>query len=191
MRPDAKIEYRGLDSLIESEEFFAGIIRVYDHIDEFVTRHVDEAVVYHLQHRSKEVTVIFGGDSGDPYSAFAIYDSLRWSVKNGLHVLGICSGLICPAASMIALQGCSIRTATAHTRLLIEEPSKWVLIENNKLSDMEDQAAELKVITDAMLKILVPRCKKTEKEVQDFINRRARFLSASEALDFGLIDTIY
>jgi ATP-dependent protease ClpP protease subunit len=53
-----------------------------------------------------------------------------------------------------------------------------------------DSAKELQVLTDAVARILAERTGKAEEEIKEFVKRRERWMSADEALEFGLIDEV-
>jgi ATP-dependent protease ClpP protease subunit len=188
---DKQILFKSFEDYLNGRDIEDGIIRIYDDVGAYTPTEIDQKLYYMLTKKMSEATVFFHNcDTGTPYVCFGLYDIISGARKAELKIQGICSGQVCPSVSMIALQACSVRSITSNARILVEEPSKWIFVENSKMSEMEDRQQELKTLTDYVLRILAPRCKKSEEEILKFISRRTRYLGAKEALEFGIIDQI-
>jgi ATP-dependent Clp protease protease subunit len=187
---EEQLQLRGVGELLEAEEAISGTTRLADEIGDGAARELSQYIGYACRRGIKEITLIITSPGGGAYAAFAIYDAIRAAEAAGIPTKGVVEGYAASAASMIVLQACKRRLAMAHSRLHLHEVSQWIFMEKQKMSDVEDSAKEMKVLTDMMAEILSKRTGKTKEEIEEFIKRRERWMSAQEAKEFGLIDEV-
>ena len=141
----------------------------------------------YLSLESKDpIYIVLNSVGGEVYSGLLIFDTIRGLVNTGIEVYVEVRGL---AASMgtILVQAATERIATKHTRFLIHEISSWMY---GKTSEVEEHAQEVKKINKMLNEIIAERSGKTADEIQALIKKKDYWMSAEEALEFGLIDTV-
>jgi len=141
----------------------------------------------YLSLESKDpIYIILNSVGGEIYPGLLIYDTIRGLVNGGIEVRIEVRGL---AASMgtILVQAATERIATKHSRLLIHEVTTWTY---GKTSEVEDHAKEVKKVNRMLNEIIAERSGKTADEIQTLIKKKDYWMSAEEALEFGLIDTV-
>ena len=134
---------------------------------------------------SKPIYLYINSPGGSVTAGLAIYDTIQY-VKSD--VVTICVGL---AASMGAfLLGAGTkgkRLALPHSRIMIHQPLGGT--SQRQASDIEIEAREILRIKDMLNQSLADMCGQTlEKVTKD--TDRDYFLSAAEAMEYGLIDRV-
>lgn len=137
-----------------------------------------------------EVNLIINSGGGGAYYAFAIYDGLRNLATKGAKITARVEGFAASAAAMIVLQAADVRQARPHARFLLHEARRWIFWAVERTSDLKDEVKEMEAITEQIINILATRCGKKPSEVEAFIERKEIWMSASEALQWHLIDEI-
>ena len=134
---------------------------------------------------SKPIYLYINSPGGSVTAGLAIYDTMQY-VKSD--VVTICVGL---AASMGAfLLGAGTkgkRLALPHSRIMFHQPLGGT--SQRQASDIEIEAREILRIKDMLNQSLADMCGQTlEKVTKD--TDRDYFLSAAEAMEYGLIDRV-
>lgn len=164
-----------------------GIIRVPYSISEDTANRFRMEIDYIKSLGLTDITVYISSPGGNAYDAFSMYDSLKSFDGN---VTAVVNGLAASAAAMIVLQAANYRKATTNSRFLLHEVSRWVFIAKEKVSQLEDEVAEMKKIEQTVVNMLSEKCNKSDEEIRKLIQRREIWMSASEAKDWGLIDEV-
>ena len=164
-----------------------GVIRLTTELDDLsVSEFLDEFAYVLAQPRVERITLEIMCPGGECYAAFAAYDTILASPKP---VMGVVLGYAASIAAMLILQACGPRVAYPSARFLIHEIQE-VRFGISKLSSTEDNARELGVVQDKIIDVLAWRTEKSREAIKLAIERRECWLSAKEALEFGLIDSI-
>jgi len=149
-------------------------------------KEASQRLEYLAKENTEPIKVILNSIGGSVFDGMLVHDTIKSLVQKGIPVEVEARGL---AASMgcILLQAGSTRKATKHTRFLIHEVSTafW-----GKSSDFQDEAEELKKVNDMLKTIISDRSGKTPEEIEKVWHRKDVWMSAEEALNFGLIDEI-
>ncbi|MCX6739553.1 MAG: ATP-dependent Clp protease proteolytic subunit [Candidatus Parcubacteria bacterium] len=164
-------------------------INLFGFVDENMASNVRESLKFLKMKGSPPVRVNITSDGGFVRSGMGIHDQL-------LLYPGGAQGVVCEyvssAAIQLLLQGCMGRAATANTeffchycqgvmrtnaRILRKDKARMLMIE------------EFEKINDKMVRILMDRTMRSEKEIRRMLTRE-RSVSAEEAFEFGLIDQI-
>ena len=140
-----------------------------------------------LEH--KTITIEITSPGGDVYEAMAMYDAIQQCRARGVKVVGKVIGFAASCASMIVLQACERRQATASARLHLHEISRIVRGAEKK-SETEDDLQETKNLHKWGLALLAKRTGKTVEMLDKKISRHEVWFSADEAKEFGLIDEV-
>jgi ATP-dependent Clp protease protease subunit len=133
----------------------------------------------------KDIFVYINSPGGVVSSGLAIYDTMQFIKPN---VATTCVGM---AASMGALLLCAgepgKRAALANARVMIHQP--WGGVQG-QVSDIEIHAKELLALKKRLNDILVKHTKQPLEKIEKDTDRNF-FMSAEEAKDYGIIDTVY
>lgn len=188
--PGADHSPNDLSDRLEYEELSRGIIRINGVIEEFDTTDYMRKIAFVVNKGIKTVKFFITSPGGSVYHALALYDRLI-SLKNvGVKTEAYVEGLAASAASMIVLQGIQKRYATSNARFLIHEVRRFVMFAQERNTELLEQSKEMNTLTDIVYSILSKRMNKSKKQIHDMINIKEVWLSASEAVKIGLIDSI-
>ena len=130
------------------------------------------------------IYVYINSPGGDVYSGFAIHDMIRY-VSSPVFVIG--EGLVASAAALIYLSADKDkRLAFPHSTYLIHQPLSQM---KGVASDMAIQAEKMEELRNALDKLIADATGKSLDEVKKDTERDC-WLSASEALEYGIVDRI-
>lgn len=130
----------------------------------------------------KRISVYINSPGGVVTAGLAIYDTMR-QVK--CPVQTICVGQACSMGAIL-LAGGDERVALEHSRVMIHQPSGGV---QGKATDILITAREIEKIRRMSAQILARHTGRTEEEITRDIETD-RFMSAEEARQYGLVDTV-
>ncbi len=133
---------------------------------------------------SKDIQIYLNTPGGSVYAGLGIYDTMQYISPD---VATICTGI---AASMGAVLLCAgtegKRTALKHSRILIHQPMGGA---QGQASDIEITAREILKLKKELYEIIASHSKQDyEKIYQD--SDRDYWMTAKEALDYGMIDEV-
>jgi ATP-dependent Clp protease protease subunit len=132
----------------------------------------------------KEVTVYLNSPGGSITSGLAIYDTMQY-VRTPVSTvcLGMASSM---AAWLLAAGQKGVRRALPNSRIMIHQPLGGF---RGQATDIEIHAQEILFLRKRMNEILAAHTgQPVEKIKQD--TERDRFLSAQDALEYGIIDQV-
>jgi ATP-dependent Clp protease, protease subunit len=159
----------------------------------FLGQEVDDVIanviiaqILHLEARDpdKEIQLYINSPGGMAYAGMAIYDVMQ-------HVLPpvstICVGMGMSAAAMILCAGAAgKRLALPSSKIMIHQGSAGT---RGAPSDMEIQLREVLATTKRMAQIIAHHSGKPLEQVERDLDRDY-FMTAEEALEYGLIDEV-
>lgn len=132
----------------------------------------------------KDISIYINSPGGSVYAGYGIYDTMQYI---GSDVSTICTGVAASMASILLVAGTKgKRFALPHSRIMIHQPLGGM---QGQASDMEIAAREILKVKKELYTIL------SEHSGQSFetIERdrdRDYWLTAPEALDYGMIDRV-
>ena len=131
----------------------------------------------------KDLNLIIASYGGDVYSMLGTIDYFRsLPVKVNTHCFGACMS----AAAVILACGTGVRSMSKHSTVMIHEGSAF---EVGKTSDVVKGADHLKLLQKSICKILGEVTNKNKKFWED-ISHQDTYLTADDALEYGVIDKI-
>ncbi len=133
----------------------------------------------------KDIALYINSPGGSVYAGMAIYDTMQFIKPN---VSTICVGMAASMGAFLLAAGAKgKRYALPNSRIMIHQPSGG---SQGQASDIEIQAREILYLRDRINRILADRTGQTvEKIRQD--SDRDNFMSAEDAVSYGLIDKIF
>lgn len=133
----------------------------------------------------KDIQFYINSPGGVVSAGLAIYDTMQF-VKPAVSTM--CIGQACSAASLLLMAGAKgKRYALPNSRIMIHQPSGGA---QGQATDIEIHAREILYLRGRLNEIYAKHTGKTVEQVAHDMERD-RFMSAEEARDYGLIDTVY
>lgn len=133
----------------------------------------------------KDITMYINSPGGVVTSGMAIYDTMNYIKPD---VQTVCIGQAASMGAFLLSAGAKgKRFALSNSRVMIHQPLGGA---QGQATDIEIQAKEILKIKDKLSEILAQNCGKTKEEVlRD--TERDNFMTAQEALDYGIIDKVF
>jgi ATP-dependent Clp protease protease subunit len=132
---------------------------------------------------NQTIQIEITSDGGDSEAGLAFFDRIRNSPNQ---IVTVAYGLVASAASLVFAAG--------HKRFM--SPNAWLMVheETPKLSDkvstLERDLRHFRKIED-QYSTLMAAVSKTHKETWDYLNMNETYISAEEALQYGISDGIF
>ncbi len=139
-----------------------------------------------LDHDSdKRITVMINSPGGEVYSGFAIYDTLRFI---SAPIVTVVIGLAASFGTILSLAAPKgSRFCTPNAKFLIHQP--LMMGYQGRAIDIEIQAKEILRDRERLVEIYSKETGKTTADIARDIDRD-RWMSAEEAVAYGLVDKI-
>ncbi len=136
------------------------------------------------KHSDRDVSIYINSPGGSVDDTLAIYDTMQFMTCDiATYVVGqAASG----AAIVLAAGTKGKRFALPHSKVMIHQPYGGV---TGQASDIKIQAEEILKAKKLLNDLLAELCNRDPEQVAED-TERDRFMSPSEALDYGLIDEI-
>jgi ATP-dependent Clp protease protease subunit len=134
---------------------------------------------------SKPIYLYINSPGGSVTAGLAIYDTMQY-VKSD--VVTICVGLAASMGAFLLAAGTKgKRLALPHSRIMIHQPLGGT--SQRQASDIEIEAREILRIKDMLNQSLADMCGQSLEKVSKDTDRDY-FMSAAEAVNYGLIDRV-
>jgi len=161
------------------------IIFIGSPIDDYIANIVI-AQLLHLasEDPNKDINLYINSPGGSVTAGLAIYDTMQFIKPD---VSTICVGLAASMAQVLLCAGAKgKRYALPHSRILMHQPSGGT---QGQSSDIEIYTKEIIRMRDTLYQIIADH---TGKEFQQILKDadRDKYMSAEEALEYGIIDKI-
>ncbi len=149
--------------------------------DQLATNIIGE-LLYLDSKSNDDINLYINSPGGSVTAGLAIYDTINF-VKSDVNTIGI--GL-CASMGAFLLSSGNKRYALPNCEIMIHEP----------LGGAQGQASDIKIVSDQILKIKQRINKILAKNTKNTINKiekdtlKDNYMTAKEALDYGLIDEI-
>jgi len=175
-----------LDDKIDEALLENRIVVLNGELKEIMVDRVCRRLIFLGTKTKGKIKLILNSVGGEVYLGLLIYNTIEALKKKGIKIEIVTRGL---AASMgcIILQAGTKRKASKHTRFLIHEISTFTF---GKSSEVKEAAEETVKLNNMLREIFAERTGKTEEEIEKLWHKRDVWMSAKEALEFGLIDEI-
>ncbi|MFI5333917.1 MAG: ATP-dependent Clp protease proteolytic subunit [Chlamydiales bacterium] len=158
-----------------------------DAVDDKSANHAIRRLWYlELLNPGKPILFVINSPGGSIDSGFAVWDQVKMITSP---VTTLVTGLAASMGSILSL--CAApgrRFATPHARIMIHQPSIHGII-RGQATDLDIQAKELLKTRGIIVDVYVKATGKDAKTIDRAIDRDT-WMSAKEALDFGLLDKV-
>lgn len=188
-----------LPSFVEHSAFGAKESNPYNKLFEeriiFLGTQVDDAsandimaqlLVLEGQDPDRDITMYINSPGGSFTSLMAIYDTMQYVRPD---VQTVCLGQAASAAAVLLAAGApGKRAALPNARVLIHQPATGGL--QGQVSDLEIQAQEIERMRKLMEETLARHTGRPAEQIR-LDTDRDKILTASEAVDYGIIDQVF
>ena len=188
-----------LPSFVEHSAFGAKESNPYNKLFEeriiFLGTQVDDAsandimaqlLVLEGQDPDRDITMYINSPGGSFTSLMAIYDTMQYVRPD---VQTVCLGQAASAAAVLLAAGApGKRAALPNARVLIHQPATGGV--QGQVSDLEIQAQEIERMRKLMEETLARHTGRSAEQIR-LDTDRDKILTASEAVDYGIIDQVF
>lgn len=178
---------RHIDDKIDEAVLNSRRIFLSDAVDSASARDIIRKLWYlEISAPGKPILLVINSPGGSVDSGFAIWDQVKMISSP---VSTLVTGLAASMGSLLSL--CAAkgqRFATPYARIMIHQPAIGGVV-RGQATDLEIQAKEILKTRDTIVDVYVQATGKDRKTVEKAIDRDT-WLSAKEALAFGLLDKI-
>ena len=145
---------------------------------------VAELLFLESENPDKDIYMYINSPGGVITSGMAIYDTMQYIKPD---VATLCIGQACSMGSFLLAGGAKgKRFSLPNSRIMIHQPLGGF---QGQATDIEIHAREILNIRKRMNKLYSEHCNRPIEEVEKAVERD-NFMSAEEALNFGLIDKV-
>ncbi len=154
-------------------------------IDEHVANIIQAQLLFlESNDANRDIQIYLNTPGGSVYAGLGIYDTIQYINPD---VATICTGMAASMGAVILCAGAEgKRTALKHSRILIHQPMGGV---QGQASDIEITAREIQKLKKELYEIISHHSKQTYKKVWKDSDRDY-WMTAQEALDYGMIDEV-
>ncbi|MCB1113945.1 MAG: ATP-dependent Clp protease proteolytic subunit [Chlamydiia bacterium] len=186
-KAESKDNYIRLDDSIDASLLDSRRIFISDGVDMDLAKDVIRKLWYlELKDPGKPILLVINSPGGSIDSGFAIWDQVKMITSP---VTTLVTGLAASMGSILSLCAAPKRRfATPYSRIMIHQPRLSGVIQG-QATDLEIQAKEIIKTRKLLVDIYVQATGKSEKEIEQSIDRDT-WMSAEEAMKFGLIDKV-
>jgi ATP-dependent Clp protease, protease subunit len=176
-----------INDKIDKEILKARRIFLSDAVDTEAAREIIRLLWFlELSDPGKPILFVINSPGGSVDAGFAIFDQIKMISSP---VTTLITGLAASMASILSLAAApNRRFATPNTRVMIHQPSIHAII-RGQATDLDIQAREIIKSRNTLIEIYVQATGKSFAEIEKAIDRDS-WMSAKEALEFGLLDSI-
>ena len=161
------------------------IIFLGEEVDDQIANQIIAIMLYlDSEDSGKDIYLYINSPGGSVTAGMAIYDTMQ-HIKSD--VVTICVGLAASMGSFLLAAGKKgKRMALPHSRIMIHQPSGGA---RGQATDIEIEAREILRIRHQLNQIYADNTGKTIEKIEKDMDRDF-FMSAQEALEYGLIDRV-
>lgn len=133
----------------------------------------------------RDIHLYLNTPGGSVYAGLGIYDTMQFVRAK---VATICTGLAASMGAVLLVAGeKGMRAALPHSRVMIHQPLGGV---QGQASDIEITAKEILKLKEELYTIISDHSGKTVEQIRQDADRD-HWLTAQEALEYGMIDKVY
>ncbi len=161
------------------------VVFIVGAVDDYVANIVVAQMLFlESENPEKDVALYINSPGGVVSAGLAIYDTMQFIKPN---VSTICTGQAASMGAVLLAAGAKgKRYCLPHARVMIHQPLGGV---QGQASDMEIHVRETLGVRDRLNKILAKHTGQSVEKIRQDTDRD-NFLSATDAVDYGLIDKV-
>jgi ATP-dependent Clp protease protease subunit len=153
--------------------------------DQMANLIVAQLLFLESENPDKDISLYINSPGGSVSAGLAIFDTMQF-IKPDVSTL--CTGIAASMGAFLLAAGAKgKRFSLPNSRIMIHQPSGG---SQGQASDIEIQAREILYLRERLNTILAERTGRTVEQIGKETDRD-NFMSANEAVDYGLIDKVY
>ncbi len=153
--------------------------------DDVASLIIAQMLFLEAENPEKDISLYINSPGGSVSAGMAIYDTMQYIKPD---VSTYCVGQAASMAAVLLASGSKgKRTVLPNSRVLIHQP--WLSGLQGQQSDIEIHARDMFMMRDRLDEILALHTGKTKEEVHHD-TERDRILSATEAVEYGIVDRV-
>jgi ATP-dependent Clp protease protease subunit len=153
--------------------------------DDVASLIIAQMLFLEAENPEKDISLYINSPGGSVSAGMAIYDTMQYIKPD---VSTYCVGQAASMAAVLLASGTrGKRTVLPNSRVLIHQP--WLSGLQGQQSDIEIHARDMFMMRDRLDEILALHTGKTKEEVHKD-TERDRILSATEAVEYGIVDRV-
>jgi ATP-dependent Clp protease protease subunit len=154
---------------------------IEDHMANLI---VAQLLFLESENPDKDISLYINSPGGAVSAGLAVYDTMQF-IKPDVSTL--CTGQAASMGAILLAGGCAgKRYGLPHSRVMIHQPLGGF---QGQATDFEIHAKEILAVRSRLNKLLAEHTGKTEEEI-DRDTERDNFMSATESVEYGLIDQV-
>ena len=133
----------------------------------------------------RDINIYLNTPGGSVYAGLGIYDTMQFISSR---VATICTGMAASMGAVLLVAGeKGMRAALPHSRVMIHQPLGGI---QGQASDIEITAREILKLKDELYQIISDHSGQTIEKIRQDADRDY-WMTANEALEYGMIDKVY
>jgi ATP-dependent Clp protease, protease subunit len=153
--------------------------------DDVASLLIAQMLFLEAENPEKDIAIYINSPGGSVSAGMAIYDTMQYIKPD---VATYCVGQAASMAAVLLASGTrGKRTVLPNSRVLIHQP--WLSGLQGQQSDIEIHARDMFMMRDRLDEILAHHTGKSKEEVHRD-TERDRILSATEAVEYGIVDRV-
>ena len=133
----------------------------------------------------RDINIYLNTPGGSVYAGLGIYDTMQFISSR---VATICTGMAASMGAVLLVAGeKGMRAALPHSRVMIHQPLGGI---QGQASDIEITAREILKLKDELYQIISDHSGQTMEKIRQDADRDY-WMTAKEALEYGMIDKVY
>ena len=133
----------------------------------------------------RDINIYLNTPGGSVYAGLGIYDTMQFIQSR---VATICTGMAASMGAVLLVAGeKGMRAALPHSRVMIHQPLGGI---QGQASDIEITAREILKLKDELYQIISDHSGQTMEKIRQDADRDY-WMTAEEALQYGMIDKVY
>jgi ATP-dependent Clp protease protease subunit len=153
--------------------------------DDVASLLIAQMLFLEAENPEKDIAIYINSPGGSVSAGMAIYDTMQYIKPD---VATYCVGQAASMAAVLLASGTrGKRTVLPNSRVLIHQP--WLSGLQGQQSDIEIHARDMFMMRDRLDEILAYHTGKSKEEVHRD-TERDRILSATEAVEYGIVDRV-
>lgn len=133
----------------------------------------------------RDINIYLNTPGGSVYAGLGIYDTMQFVASR---VSTICTGIAASMGAILLVAGeKGMRAALPHSRVMIHQPLGGI---QGQASDIEITAKEILKLKDELYQIIADHSAQSIERIRQDADRDF-WMTADEALNYGMIDKVY
>ena len=133
----------------------------------------------------RDIHLYLNTPGGSVYAGLGIYDTMQFVSSK---VSTMCTGMAASMGAVLLVAGeTGMRSALPHSRVMIHQPMGGI---QGQASDIEITAREILKLKDELYQIIADHSRQAVEKIRQDADRDY-WMTAKEALDYGMIDRVY